>query len=161
MNRVDDHLFACHPTLVFGTWSRWEVPNPIEVKSSHDTFHDWTRGQWHAQGISTSLDGCGEMSITHMYCVAPLLLRGWYLYCHDTPHDQKGLVRLAPKTQISKLRLAHLDFNRKLNSKPDLFSSIFWFEHSFRCKNAILFFALFTWEKCPKINKIEIWPKSG
>ena len=27
--------------------------------------------------------------------------------------------------QKSKLRLAHLDFNRKLNSKPDLFSSIF------------------------------------
>ena len=47
------------------------------------------------------------------------------------------------RNQKSKLRLAHLDFNRKLNSKPNLFSSIFLFEHSFRCKNEILFFALF------------------
>ena len=30
---------------------------------------------------------------------------------------------LATKAQISKLRLAHLDFDGKLNSKPDLFSS--------------------------------------
>ena len=30
-----------------------------------------------------------------------------------------------------------MDFNRKLNSKPDLFSSIFWFESSFCCKKAI------------------------
>ena len=67
-------------------------------------------------------------------------------------------MRLAPKTQISKLRLGHLDFNRKLNSKPDLFSSIFWFEHSFRCKNAILFFALFTREKCPlRPKKWHFW----
>ena len=50
------------------------------------------------------------------------------------------------RKQKSKLRLAHLGFNRKLNSKPDLFCSIFLFEHSFRCKNAILFFALFTRE---------------
>jgi len=48
--------------------------------------------------------------------------------------DQLGLgERLAPKTQISKLRLAHLDFDWKLNSKSDLFSSIFLFEHSFCC----------------------------
>ena len=40
--------------------------------------------------------------------------------------DQLGLgERLAPKTQILKLRLAHLDFDWKLNSKSDLFSSIF------------------------------------
>ena len=74
MNRVDDHLFACHPTLVFGTWSRWEVPNPIEVKSSHDTFHDWTRGQWHAQGISTSLHGCGgALRCRYHVCIVWLL----------------------------------------------------------------------------------------
>ena len=74
MNRVDDHLFACHPTLVFGTWSRWEVPNPIEVKSSHDTFHDWTRGQWHAQGISTSLDGRGgALRCRYHVCIVWLL----------------------------------------------------------------------------------------
>ena len=31
-----------------------------------------------------------------------------------------------------------------------LFSSLFLFEHSFSCKKAILFFSLFTREKCPK-----------
>ena len=46
--------------------------------------------------------------------------------------------------------LATWIFNRKLNSRPDLFSSIFLFEHSLRSENAILFFALFTREKCPK-----------
>ena len=48
------------------------------------------------------------------------------------------------RNQKLKLRLAHLDFYKKFNSKPDLFSSIFLFEHFFSCKNAILFFALFT-----------------
>ena len=61
-------------------------------------------------------------------------------------HDMQGSVR----NQKSKLRLGHLDFNRKLNFRPDLFSSIFWFEHSLRSENAILYFALFTMEKCPK-----------
>ena len=54
------------------------------------------------------------------------------------------------RNQKLKLRLAHLDFDGKLNSKPDLFSSNFLVEHFFCCKNAILFFALFTREKCPK-----------
>ena len=35
---------------------------------------------------------------------------------------------MAPKTQISKLRLAHLDFHGNFNSKSDLISSLFLFE---------------------------------
>ena len=34
--------------------------------------------------------------------------------------------RLGEKSK-SKLRFTHLDFNRKLNSRPDLFSSIFFY----------------------------------
>ena len=37
-----------------------------------------------------------------------------------------------------------MDFNRKLNSKPDLFSSIFLVEHSFCYPSAISVFVLFT-----------------
>ena len=40
------------------------------------------------------------------------------------------------RNQKSKLRLAQLELDRKFNFKTDLFSSIFLFEHSFRCKNA-------------------------
>ena len=65
-------------------------------------------------------------------------------FCWNDAETGYRVVRLAPKTQISKSRLAHLDFDGKLNSKPDLFSSIFWFEHFFCCKNVILCFALFT-----------------
>ena len=46
-------------------------------------------------------------------------------YLSKAAEAYHGSVRLVPKTQISKLRLAHLDFDGKLNSKPDLFSSIF------------------------------------
>ena len=53
------------------------------------------------------------------------------------------------RNQKSKSRLAHLDLRfRKLNSEPDLFSSIFRFEHSFRCKNAILVSALLHFHFC-------------
>ena len=40
-----------------------------------------------------------------------------------------GLVEIGSKAQISKYRLAHLDFHGELNSKPDLFFSLFLFEH--------------------------------
>ena len=54
----------------------------------------------------------------------------------------EGLGEIGPEAKISKLKLAHLDFNGNLHSKPDLLS--------FCIPNAILFVAPFTSEKYPK-----------
>ena len=94
--------------------------------------------------------------ISHKACSRTLsrkFLRGIFRNLGNAQNDiivtSKIVLGLSEKSK-SKFRLAYLDFHEKFRSKPDLFSSLFVFKHSFCYKNAILFFALFTREKCPK-----------
>ena len=71
---------------------------------------------------------------------------------------------LGEKSKI-KIKTCTLELSWENEFKPNLFSSLFGFEHTFCCKNAILFFCTFYTGKVPKIgqkiNKIEMWPKLG
>ena len=61
VNRVDDHLFACHPTMLFGGFDQ-DVPNRVAgVKSSHDTFHDWNHED-------NDMNGCDD-DVSLLSCV--------------------------------------------------------------------------------------------
>ena len=62
-------------------------------------------------------------------------------------------MRLAQWTYISKSRPAHLDLDRKFNSKAGLFSSTFWFERSFCCPWALLVFRPYCSKNASKTTK--------
>ena len=125
-----------------------------------DVFQAVHSGAWGSKKPSTIRVLTAELN---SYAVAPRLVQNQHIACYHNLVGQQGSVRLAPKIQISKLRLAHLDFDGKLNSKSDQFSSIFYLSTPSAAK--MRFFCTFYNGKMPKkaqkINKIDIWPKSA
>ena len=55
------------------------------------------------------------------------------------PYDTTPCIRARWKFRYRLKDLPHMFFYVKFNFKPDLFSSIFWFEHFLRSENAFLF----------------------
>ena len=62
---------------------------------------------------------------------------------------------MLPDRQKPEHLSEHLNSNVKLNSKPDLFSSTFLFEHSFLAHSGILYLYHFT-KKAQKAPKLKI-----